>query len=170
MTLNSEYQGEYYEFMRSSLSDAVPLCPAHACIDDPTQSWVFWLCILFGFGFFLLLIVVVFLLSAVTCSCVSTEADKKGRKVSGGGSGSLSGSGRVNGGGGGGPGVIEEFDPYARSWHGSQYGSRFVPSRVAGSPSFHFLNAAIFQISSELDKRKVGQRLQFGRTLCHKLL
>merc|ERR550539_1227340 len=92
--------------------DAVPLCPAHACIDDPTQSWVFWLCILFGFGFFLLLIVIVFLLSAVTCSCVSTEADRKGRKDSG--SGSLTGSGRVNGA----TGVIEEFDPYARSWHG----------------------------------------------------
>ena len=52
------------------LSDAVPLCPASACIDDPTQSWVFWLCVLFGFGFFVLLVVVVFLLSAVTCSCV----------------------------------------------------------------------------------------------------
>ena len=49
----------------------------------------------------------------------------KGRKVSSGvGSGSLSGSGRVNGGSNG---VIEEFDPYARSWHGSQYGSRFAP-------------------------------------------
>ena len=58
--------------MRNRLSDAAPLCPVHSCIDDPTQSWVFWLCILFGFGFFLLLIVVVFLLSAVTCSCVST--------------------------------------------------------------------------------------------------
>ena len=113
-----------------NLSEAVPLCPAHACIDDPTQSWVFWLCILFGFGFFLLLIVVVFLLSAVTCSCVSTEADKKARKVSGSAaSGSLSGSGGGRGNGsGGGPGVIEEFDPYARSWHGSQYGSRSVPS------------------------------------------
>ena len=134
MTLNSEYQGEYYEFIRSSLSDAVPLCPAHACIDDPTQSWVFWLCILFGFGFFLLLIVIVFLLSAVTCSCVSTEADKKGRKASsgGGGSGSLSGSGRVNSGGG--SGVIEEFDPYARSWHGSQYGSRLDPTWKPSAP------------------------------------
>ena len=108
------------KWIRSLIPDAVPLCTTHACIDDPTQSWVFWLCILFGFGFFLLLIVIVFLLSAVTCSCVSTEADRKGRK--GSGPGSLTGSGRVNGA----TGVIEEFDPYARSWHGSQYGSRFA--------------------------------------------
>ncbi len=31
-----------------------------------------------------------------------------------------------NGVGANGGGVVEEFDPYAKSWHGSQYGSRYA--------------------------------------------
>jgi Na+-transporting methylmalonyl-CoA/oxaloacetate decarboxylase gamma subunit len=99
----------------SFLPDVAPLCPT--CADDPTQSLVFWLCIVFGFGFFLLLIVVVFLLSAVTCSCVSTEVDKKAERKAAAAAAGANGIHNGNG-------VIEEFDPYAKSWHGSQYGSR----------------------------------------------
>ena len=70
------------------------------CKLGPNPKWLLYLCIVFGILFLLMLIVNVFLCSAMTCSCArSDDADKE-------------------------PSMIEEFDPYTRSWHGSQYGSR----------------------------------------------
>ena len=83
---------------------------APVCSDcSVTDQWVFWLCVAFGFGFFVLLVIIVFLLSAVTCDCVSSEVEKeKERKAEAVAK----------------EPIVEEFDPYAKSWHGSQYGSR----------------------------------------------
>nr|XP_027229914.1 uncharacterized protein LOC113821598 [Penaeus vannamei] len=47
-----------------------------------------------------MMIINIFLCSAMTCSCTKTEVIEKE------------------------PSIIEEYDPY-RSWHGSQYGSRY---------------------------------------------
>ncbi len=57
-----------------------------------------------------MLVVNVFLCSAMTCFCAKD----------GGGDG----EGVAGGGAGGKDSIVEEFDPYTRSWHGSQYGSR----------------------------------------------
>ena len=65
--------------------------------------WLLYLCIAFGILFVIMLIINVFLCSAMTCSCSKTEIIEKE------------------------PSIIEEYDPY-RSWHGSQYGSRY-PNR-----------------------------------------
>lgn len=50
-----------------------------------------------------MLIINIFLCSAMTCSCTRTDIIEKE------------------------PSIIEDYDPY-RSWHGSQYGSRFDPN------------------------------------------
>ena len=63
--------------------------------------WLLYLCIAFGILFVIMLIINVFLCSAMTCSCSKTEIIEKE------------------------PSIIEEYDPY-RSWHGSQYGSRYA--------------------------------------------
>ena len=65
------------------------------------QPWVTYLCITFGILFLVMLLINVFLCSAMTCSCAKStiEVEKE-------------------------PSIVEEFDPYTRSWHGSQYGSR----------------------------------------------
>lgn len=66
-----------------------------------SPPWLLYLCIAFGILFLIMLIINVFLCSAMTCSCARTDSvDKE-------------------------PSIIEEFDPYTRSWQGSQYGSRF---------------------------------------------
>ena len=56
-----------------------------------------------------MLVINVFLCSAMTCSC--TKHSKEEKEAS----------------------YLEDFDPYARSWQGSQYGSRFKtsPSLIA---------------------------------------
>lgn len=69
--------------------------------------WLLYLCIAFGILFLIMLIINVFLCSAMTCSCSKTEVIEKE------------------------PSIIEEYDPY-RSWHGSQYGSRYVSVCVCG--------------------------------------
>lgn len=66
-----------------------------------SPPWLLYLCIAFGILFLVMLIINVFLCSAMTCSCARTESMEKE------------------------PSIIEEFDPYTRSWQGSQYGSRF---------------------------------------------
>ncbi len=68
-------------------------------------SWLLYLCIVFGILFLLMLIVNVFLCSAMTCSCARSDMGAAADKEQS---------------------MIEEFDPYTRSWHGSQYGSRYV--------------------------------------------
>lgn len=73
------------------------------CTDcTASPDWVMHLCITFGILFLVMLIINVFLCSAMTCSCAKStiEVEKD-------------------------PSIIEEFDPYTRSWHGSQYGSRY---------------------------------------------
>ncbi|KAJ8920168.1 hypothetical protein NQ315_011829 [Exocentrus adspersus] len=63
-------------------------------------SWLLWLAVALGVLFLLMLIINIFLCSAMTCSCGRTEIIEKE------------------------PSIIEDYDPY-RSWHGSQYGSRY---------------------------------------------
>jgi len=65
-----------------------------------SPPWLLYLCIAFGILFLVMLIINVFLCSAMTCSCARTDSIEKE------------------------PSIIEEFDPYTRSWQGSQYGSR----------------------------------------------
>jgi len=76
----------------------VPLAVATCTGIQPL--WLLYLCIAFGILFLIMLIINVFLCSAMTCSCSKTEIIEKE------------------------PSIIEEYDPY-RSWHGSQYGSRY---------------------------------------------
>lgn len=63
-------------------------------------SWLLYLCITLGVLFLTMLIINIFLCSALTCACGRTEIIEKD------------------------PSIIDEYDPY-RSWHGSQYGSRY---------------------------------------------
>ena len=63
-------------------------------------SWLLWLAIALAILLLIMFIINVFLCSAMTCSCARTEIIEKE------------------------PSIIEDYDPY-RSWHGSQYGSRF---------------------------------------------
>ncbi|KAJ8687595.1 hypothetical protein QAD02_023389 [Eretmocerus hayati] len=63
-------------------------------------DWLLWLAIVLGVLLLIMFIINVFLCSAMTCSCARTEIIEKE------------------------PSIIEDYDPY-RSWHGSQYGSRF---------------------------------------------
>ncbi|KAL7648125.1 UNVERIFIED_CONTAM: hypothetical protein RMT77_000026 [Armadillidium vulgare] len=62
--------------------------------------WLWILCIALAVLFIIMMIINIFLCSAMTCSCTKTEVIEKE------------------------PSIIEEYDPY-RSWHGSQYGSRY---------------------------------------------
>lgn len=83
--------------------DADALCTDCVSTAGVRPSWLLYLCIVFGILFLLMLIVNVFLCSAMTCSCARSDVgvDKE-------------------------QSMIEEFDPYTRSWHGgSQYGSRY---------------------------------------------
>ena len=60
--------------------------------------WLLYLCIAFGILFVVMLVINLFLCSAMSCAC----SKSKEKDVS----------------------YLEDFDPYARSWQGSQYGSR----------------------------------------------
>lgn len=84
------------------------LCAGGSCKSSAfSPPWLLYLCIVFGILFLFMLIVNVFLCSAMTCSCARGGDDGAGP----GGANKESS-------------IIEEFDPYSRSWHGSQYGSR----------------------------------------------
>ncbi|XP_037940972.1 uncharacterized protein LOC119673927 [Teleopsis dalmanni] len=63
-------------------------------------TWLLWLAITLGVLFLIMLLMNIFLCTAMSCSCANTEIIEKE------------------------PSIIEEYDPY-RSWHGSQYGSRY---------------------------------------------
>ncbi|KAK7575610.1 hypothetical protein V9T40_011896 [Parthenolecanium corni] len=76
--------------------------------DKIRPPWLLYLCIAFGLLFLIMLIINIFLCSAMTCSCARTEVIEKE------------------------PSIIEDYDPY-RSWHGSQYGSRFS---LNGKPGY----------------------------------
>lgn len=62
--------------------------------------WLLWLTIALAVLFLIMLLMNIFLCTAMSCSCARTEIIEKE------------------------PSIIEEYDPY-RSWHGSQYGSRY---------------------------------------------
>ncbi|XP_024936824.1 uncharacterized protein LOC107263726 isoform X2 [Cephus cinctus] len=81
-----------------------PLC------DDGSvhPPWLLWLAIALGVLFLIMLIINIFLCSAMSCSCTRTEIIEKE------------------------PSIIEDYDPY-RSWHGSQYGSRYS---LNGKPGY----------------------------------
>jgi hypothetical protein len=81
------------------ISDVESLCTD--CGPGVSPPWLLYLCIAFGILFLVMLIINVFLCSAMTCSCARDEIIEKD------------------------PSMIEEFDPYTRSWQGSQYGSRY---------------------------------------------
>ncbi|XP_064546025.1 uncharacterized protein LOC135433720 isoform X1 [Drosophila montana] len=70
------------------------------CEDGIRPSWLLWLAITLGVLFLIMLLMNIFLCTAMSCSCANTEIIEKE------------------------PSIIEEYDPY-RSWHGSQYGSRY---------------------------------------------
>lgn len=74
--------------------------------------WLLWLAVALGILFLIMLIINIFLCSAMTCSCTRTDIIEKE------------------------PSIIEDYDPY-RSWHGSQYGSRYRknPPRPGASTS-----------------------------------
>ncbi|CAD6993370.1 unnamed protein product [Ceratitis capitata] len=70
------------------------------CEDKIHPPWLLWLAITLGVLFLIMLLMNIFLCTAMSCSCANTEIIEKE------------------------PSIIEEYDPY-RSWHGSQYGSRY---------------------------------------------
>lgn len=77
-----------------------------------TKSFVKYLCIAFGILFLVMLLVNVYLCCAITGSakiCCFPGSDTKDKSFDKRGSSNKP----------------DEFDPYARSWHGSQYGSRY---------------------------------------------
>lgn len=81
---------------------------AELCDGGVHPPWLLWLCIALGVMFLIMLIINCFLCSAMTCSCARTEVIEKE------------------------PSIIEDYDPY-RSWHGSQYGSRYS---LNGKPGY----------------------------------
>ena len=95
-------------------SDAESVCTDCIGVSPP---WLLYLCIAFGILFLVMLIINVFLCSAMTCSCARTDTMEKE------------------------PSIIEEFDPYTRSWQGSQYGSRWEENHkliIQKRDYFHF--------------------------------
>lgn len=79
--------------------DAKPLGPP--CEESSIRPhWLLWLTIALAVLFLIMLLMNIFLCTAMSCSCARTEIIEKE------------------------PSIIEEYDPY-RSWHGSQYGSRY---------------------------------------------
>ncbi|XP_055853112.1 uncharacterized protein LOC129916923 isoform X2 [Episyrphus balteatus] len=70
------------------------------CEDGIRPSWLLWLTITLGVLFLIMLLMNIFLCTAMSFSCARTEIIEKDASI------------------------IEEYDPY-RSWHGSQYGSRY---------------------------------------------
>jgi len=80
----------------SELPILAPICDATGI----RPHWLLWLTIVLGVLFLIMLLMNLFLCTAMSCSCARTEIVEKE------------------------PSIIEEYDPY-RSWHGSQYGSRY---------------------------------------------
>jgi len=79
---------------------ALPLEKSESCGDCSWGPvWLLYLCIAFGILFVVMLVINLFLCSAMSCSCGRSSKEKEAS-------------------------YLEDFDPYARSWQGSQYGSR----------------------------------------------
>jgi hypothetical protein len=64
--------------------------------------WLLYLCITFGILFLIFLIINMFLDSAMAGSCSKTKVIEKGRSI------------------------MEEYPGTSATWHGSQYGSRYI--------------------------------------------
>lgn len=82
--------------------DPIDAKPLGSLCDDTgiRPHWLLWLTIALAVLFLIMLLMNIFLCTAMSCSCARTEIIEKE------------------------PSIIEEYDPY-RSWHGSQYGSRY---------------------------------------------
>ncbi|XP_045493253.1 uncharacterized protein LOC123692542 isoform X1 [Colias croceus] len=85
---------------------------ALACVDSAGVHplWLLYLAIALGVMFLVMLLINCFLCTAMTCSCARTDVIEKD------------------------PSVVEDYDPY-RSWHGSQYGSRYPSSTIHSARS-----------------------------------
>lgn len=84
---------------------------ALSCSDGSVRPlWLLYLAIALGVMFIVMLLVNCFLCTAMTCSCARTDVIEKD------------------------PSVVEDYDPY-RSWHGSQYGSRYPSSTIHSTRS-----------------------------------
>lgn len=99
--------GETEDGMLLAATTVFVLDPADAPLTAPVceetgvrPAWLLWLTIALGVMFLIMLLMNIFLCTAMSCSCARTEIIEKE------------------------PSIIEEYDPY-RSWHGSQYGSRY---------------------------------------------
>lgn len=86
-----------------------PLAEELCDTDGIHPSWLLWLTITLGVLFLIMFIINIFLCTAMTCACTRTEIIDKD------------------------PSIIEDYDPY-RSWHGSQYGSRYSLNGPAQHP------------------------------------
>lgn len=80
------------------------------CESGIHPPWLLYLAIALGVMFLIMLLINCFLCTAMTCSCARTEVIEKD------------------------PSVVEDYDPY-RSWHGSQYGSRYPSSTIHSTRS-----------------------------------
>ena len=80
-----------------------PVERALDCEADCTWGpvWLLYLCIAFGILFVVMLVINLFLCSAMSCACSGSSKEKEAASY-----------------------LEPDFDPYARSWQGSQYGSR----------------------------------------------
>ncbi|CAH0728767.1 unnamed protein product, partial [Brenthis ino] len=84
---------------------------ALACTEGGIRPlWLLYLAIALGVMFLVMLLINCFLCTAMTCSCARTDVIEKD------------------------PSVVEDYDPY-RSWHGSQYGSRYPSSTIHSTRS-----------------------------------
>jgi len=98
---------------------AVPVERSEACQDCSLGPvWLLYLCIAFGILFIVMLIINLFLCSAMSCSCGRGYKEEKETSY------------------------LEDFDPYARSWQGSQYGSRYTVASVSSRPMSPSLSLA----------------------------
>lgn len=87
-------------FKHELLNTTLTILVIAATCEGIHPPWLLWLCIALGVLFLIMLLMNIFLCTAMSCSCARTEIIEKE------------------------PSIIEEYDPY-RSWHGSQYGSRY---------------------------------------------
>lgn len=84
---------------------------AMSCLEGGVRPlWLLYLAIALGVMFLVMLLINCFLCTAMTCSCARTDVIEKD------------------------PSVVEDYDPY-RSWHGSQYGSRYPSSTIHSTRS-----------------------------------
>ncbi|KAH8359411.1 hypothetical protein KR093_006531, partial [Drosophila rubida] len=92
---------------------------APSCEEGVRPSWLLWLAITLGVLFLIMLLMNIFLCTAMSCSCANTEVTEQAGLLK-----SVTNNNHFLQIIEKEPSIIEEYDPY-RSWHGSQYGSRY---------------------------------------------